>query len=889
LYCAYCGHRSPDEALFCQSCGRRLKGAEAPSTAPIPAAPASTATPGSGAEILSVGQVVCGDYEVLRLIGASPDGEIYQTRHHLTGQPAMIKAIPTASVAAGQATDRLLAEARLLAQVDHPNLLRLFNFRREGSRYLAVLQVPAGQPLEDVLQAAGTLALPRFFGLLAQVLEGLSVAHQAGLIHGRLTTREVVVDEQDRVKITGFDRFLSAPDGQLPRGLGAARHLAPEQIRNHPADERTDLYAVGVMAFEALAGRPPFDGSSEFDIMRAHVDQPVPDLLALRPEVPLSVAQAIAAALAKDPAARPASATAFLADLLNVGNLGVPEAMSGGMSGVFRLLASGAGPAAPARPEAPRTPAQAAISGSIQARSTTASGAIGGPARTSGTIPGAPRSPQPSEPARTPPGGVREAHRSDLRGATAPSPGQPARAAAVPALPALTPLPAPVTPALPPGPAARTSGTIQMGSGTGVPLPSPPELRPPASPSRQAVPQLPDLLDAPASGPAGAAAHSAVVPGPPPPLPPTSRSAPPSPTSSARPPSVPPLTPPGPAAAPPRPAGAPGPAPAPVAPAPAPVAPAPAPVAPAPAPASVAPAAEPARLDAEAAESPPAPVAAPVLAARRDPLTTTPFRGLQIQSHEEGNFFVTEGGAADGPDDFSDLEEHDPGAARRLKLIGLAVLAVVLLFGGGLWLYRTINPYARSGSKTATRRPASWNDELLRQAHREGAGETLDPAGAGGAGSGDGMAAKPPIDAMTPDPMTPPPPPPKPAPDPRAAQLGEEAKQALKASSSKAEQLAEEALKLDPEQATARQVLAGILESKSKSHLGNGWNGKAIEAASRAIQLDPASKEAYFYLGLANHELGRKPEAKAALSEYVKRCPSCGENSTYAQSILRGL
>jgi len=873
-------------------------------------------------EILQPGAVVCSDYEIVRLVAAGDEGEIYETKHQLTGQPAMVKAMPAPEFANTQADERIKNEARTLAKLDHPNLLTLYNFRREGKRYYAVLQIPEGQPLEGIIRSEGPLELSRFRRVLGQVLDGLVYAHHAGLPHGRLTALNVAVDEDDRVKITGFDHFIKS-DQEGPRTLAAIRFLAPEQIRNHLADERTDLYAVGVLAYFALSGRVPFDGQSEFDVMRAHLEDAPVDLRPERPEISAALWSLVDQALSKKPDARAPHAQAML------------EAFEASTS-----VEAGAGAPPP-----------------IAAQTSQRADAVAGSVSTSRRI----------EPERTPEGGVaasdaaakrrytdtRELYTPELampKREPAPSPGPTAVSPQGTTLGHIKPVkvavskkdidhkasPAPIVvkpaqeselpkvvvttdaqaPSAAPAPMSATPVIIP-------PLTAPAPMEPPRptgpravdAPVPSAVPHLPDqdeeedeeedrdeAVTSKTSAPD-------IMPAPPPVVPVSVTRA----SATA-------------AATEPKSAEAPLPK---VVVAPEPAA-APAPVAgKTPAPVAAGPKVEVQDEPVVAKEPAPAePKAATKIddlahpASRSDPMQTTPYRGLKIQKGGETEFFSTEQDFDDGHDDFSDLDDFQPKAQRKRRLmIGLIVLLVALSAGTYFGVMR-INPYAKAGDTKGTRRTDAHDAKLLAQVYKEDpvlSGEpvkaAMTPAGMTPAGmtpagmtpAGMTPAGMTPAgmtpdamtpDAMTPDAMTPDAMTPDAmTPDAmtpaagggEAAKLAAEAQKELKRNRNKAEKLAEQALKLDPAEPTARNVLAEVLGAKAKSYLHSGANKGAASTAERATSLNPNLPGPWFYLGVAQNEMGKKAEAKAALSRYIQLCPKCGYNASYAKQILKSI
>jgi hypothetical protein len=278
---------------------------------------------------------------------------------------------------------------------------------------------------------------------------------------------------------------------------------------------------------------------------------------------------------------------------------------------------------------------------------------------------------------------------------------------------------------------------------------------------------------------------------------------------------------------------------------------------------------------------------------------------LQIQRGEEADFFGVAGESEDGPDDFSDLEESHPRHARRRRLIYLLVASLAGVAALSYFLVGILNPYGRGGDSTRATRPEGWIDQLTSAAYLS------DPELVGEAADGGKGAASPPgrpgmspeamspeamspeamsPEAMSPEAMAPSQGASRPASgNQEASALGAEAQKLIGSNRGKAEELAERALKVDPNEPVAKKVLAGILEGKAKNHLYAGRNSDAVVAAQRATALDPGRPEPWFFLGVASHELRKPAEAKQALAQYLQLCPKCGYNSTFAQQILQSL
>jgi len=207
--------------------------------------------------------------------------------------------------------ERFRTEARNAASLSHPNIAATYDYgEQQGSSYL-VMELVTGEPLSDLLEREPVLDDSRLLPVLAQTARALHAAHLAGVVHRDVKPGNILLGRGGRVKITDFG-VSTAPD-QAPMTatgmvMGTAQYLSPEQAVGRPATALSDLYSLGVVAYEALAGHRPFTGPTAVDIAVAHVNTPVPPL---PPTVSRTVAELVLRLLAKDPADRPRSAGAL--------------------------------------------------------------------------------------------------------------------------------------------------------------------------------------------------------------------------------------------------------------------------------------------------------------------------------------------------------------------------------------------------------------------------------------------------------------------------------------------------------------------------------------------------------------------------------------------------
>jgi tRNA A-37 threonylcarbamoyl transferase component Bud32 len=250
-----------------------------------------------------------GRYEIVRLLARGGMAVVYLVRQPTLDREVVLKRVDLESDDSTLA-QRFVHEARLAATLNHPNVVTLFDFFEEdGVPYIAMEYVDGGS-LRGLI---GTLGLPQVLGVAEGVLAGLGHAEHHGIVHRDLKPENVLITQRGGVKIADFGiaRAYNTATQRLTHtgmAMGTPSYMAPEQALNEPLGSYTDLYAVGVIVFELLAGRAPFEADTPMTVLYSHVHKPPPPLAELAPDVPRRVCEWVEWLLAKAPADRPASA-----------------------------------------------------------------------------------------------------------------------------------------------------------------------------------------------------------------------------------------------------------------------------------------------------------------------------------------------------------------------------------------------------------------------------------------------------------------------------------------------------------------------------------------------------------------------------------------------------
>jgi serine/threonine protein kinase len=261
---------------------------------------------------------LAGRYRLCRPLALGGMGQVWQAVDQVLDRPVAVKLLRDEYAQDGRFLGRLRCEAHHAAAVAHPGIAAVFDYGEvataDGAQPAAflVMELVDGQPLSVLLAREGRLELGRSLDVVGQAAVALGAAHRAGLVHRDVKPANLVVRPDGVVKVTDFG--IAQPLGSQERGLlGTAGYLAPEQATGQPVTPATDVYALGVVAYECLAGRRPFSGEHPLAVALAHLLRPPPPLPW---DVPPAVARLVGQAMAKDPSHRPADATRFGHQLL---------------------------------------------------------------------------------------------------------------------------------------------------------------------------------------------------------------------------------------------------------------------------------------------------------------------------------------------------------------------------------------------------------------------------------------------------------------------------------------------------------------------------------------------------------------------------------------------
>ena len=290
-----------------------------------------------------------GKYEVRGALGSGAYGTVYLGWQEDLQRPVAIKELGAQMVSDPAFLEGFREEARIMALLDHPNCVKVFDFIELGGRAFLVSEFVDGASLRQVVTDAGSLTPQQSLGVLKGSIQGLGHAHQLGLIHRDVKPENILADRDGTSKLADFGQaYFGAGPGAAGALTGSPPYMSPEQARGAVCDARSDLYSAGCILYEFLTGRPPFIADNAMAVMRMQVSEAAPDPRKINKKLPKQATKLMARALAKDPAARFQSADDMLAQLDDTARAGYGKnwEQSSAIKGLVAASAAGAAVAA---------------------------------------------------------------------------------------------------------------------------------------------------------------------------------------------------------------------------------------------------------------------------------------------------------------------------------------------------------------------------------------------------------------------------------------------------------------------------------------------------------------------------------------------------------------
>jgi len=283
---------------------------------------AGPTAPGSPYADLAIGHLFAGRYRVESVLGRGGMGVVYKATDAQLDETVAIKTLPgDVMTRSPEDLERFKREIRLARKITHRNVLRTFDYGEAEGVYFISMEFIRGYTLSELMDEAPQRQMPprAAVGIGRQICRGLQAAHEQGIIHRDIKPQNVLIDAKGEVKLMDFGvaRMTEAAEAMTQQGLivGTPHYMSPEQVQGKSLDPRTDVYAMGVLLYELLVGKRPFESTSLTGILTAHIMEKPKPLIDVRPEIGREVSAIVMRCLEKNPTARFADAGALLAQL----------------------------------------------------------------------------------------------------------------------------------------------------------------------------------------------------------------------------------------------------------------------------------------------------------------------------------------------------------------------------------------------------------------------------------------------------------------------------------------------------------------------------------------------------------------------------------------------
>jgi predicted Ser/Thr protein kinase len=338
LTCPRCGVENPSESRFCSDCAAPLK----EKTEPV----ASSRTVRISTDELARGNRLADRYEILEELGKGGMGRVFKVFDHKIGETIALKLIRPEISVQEKAIERFKNELKCARKITHRNICRMYDLGEADFLYYITMEYIAGEDLKRFIKRAGALGPGKAIFLAKQICEGLAEAHRLGAIHRDLKPQNIMIDQEGNAKIMDFGiaRFTDV-DRVTGSGvmIGTPEYMSPEQVDLKDIDQRADLYSLGIVLYEMVTAKIPFEGGTVFSLAMKHKTEKPRDVREWNPQIPADLADVISKCLEKEPGSRFQTAEEMLAAL---------NAVERNLETGERVMAKKPGPA-PTRKPAP--------------------------------------------------------------------------------------------------------------------------------------------------------------------------------------------------------------------------------------------------------------------------------------------------------------------------------------------------------------------------------------------------------------------------------------------------------------------------------------------------------------------------------------------------------
>ena len=312
IICPKCNHENPDETIYCGKCATSLPSSEEVKVTETIEAPK---------EKLTTGSTFAGRYQIIEELGKGGMGKVYKAIDKEINAKVALKLIKPEISADNKTIERFRNELKIARDISHKNVCRMYDLNKVKGSYFITMEYISGEDLRSFLRRSRQLAIATAIAIAKQVCEGLSEAHKSGVVHRDLKPGNIMIDKDGNARIMDFGIARSLKTkGITGEGvmIGTPEYMSPEQVEGRDVDQRSDIYSFGVILYEMVTGRVPFEGDTPLSIAVKHKTETPREPKELNNQIPEDLSRLILRCMEKDKEKRYPQAGELLSQLNNL-------------------------------------------------------------------------------------------------------------------------------------------------------------------------------------------------------------------------------------------------------------------------------------------------------------------------------------------------------------------------------------------------------------------------------------------------------------------------------------------------------------------------------------------------------------------------------------------